>query len=826
MLKILSTVMLSLLLVACGGGEAGSEQTNIDSRSNPSLNLNVSEIATHIDEFSFQIEASTNSDSVITYKSLDESVAKVNDLGLVTFMGIGSTKIVVELESTEDHLALTQELAVTISGNSPRLSTESLEINKVYGDIPFELVTSSLSPALKTYSSSNVQVASINHEGLVSIVGAGQATLQIEQSTVGSYSGDVITISLNVAKIVTAITPQQLVINKSISNQPFSIDYVSNNPSQPIFLSDNTEAVTVDEFGIATLNTLGTATITIQQAETNNYLEGISQVTVNVSKENTELTKTSILSGVKFENSLVLSGVIESNSSAALSFTSLTPSLLEIDGDNFKILGAGSISFRVESPETVNFMSATQEFTFNVAKGDGFLSIEDLKPMMVGEQQTVSANTHDNVGVNILVTTTDLLSVSEVGTITATGSGNARIVIETKASANFNTVQEEVPLLVIPSDLIGVDLYSTSSKLRINDLTTGLELLYSSSDSCDPLSIESCADYQVIALDITPVSISTMSQNTKGYVWLRTETGDLSARSVVDSEADYGHFSARYGHQVVSFNNAYWLIGGSDDNSGVYSSEIWKSNDGYFWDLVTDSAPFGGRAFHQVVEFNSELYLIGGDAGSSGRLGDVWKSSNGQDWTLVTSDGGYGARYYHQVAVHGGELILVGGRNTSNQSTRDVWSSSDGETWQLLNNAGSFNSLYGHQMVSFGSYLWLIGGYGGSYTHEIWKSYDGTSWASVTNPSYPDFPSLALFQVVATDSNIWVFPDQYVSEVWTCCSWSRVSTTVAFPLRSDYQAVENLDSGFLFIGGGSYSKRYQDVWSRYSQLKPIRFSFL
>ncbi|EAT11273.1 hypothetical protein HF888_00195 [Bermanella marisrubri] len=655
MFKFTAVAALILSLVACGGG-ANSEGPNSEGRSLPTLDINTTEIKATINDSSLQLEATTNSDAIISYSSLDENIVEVDKAGLIEFTGVGSTSVIVEVEATETYSKVTKEVPVIVMGN-------------------------------------------------------------------------------------------------------------------------------------------------------------------------TVLTKTAVLTNVKFEPGLSLSGVIESNSEGALSFTSLSPSLLEIEGGVFKILGAGKISFEVQISETLFYPSIFKEFTFEVEKGDGFLKVDELKPMIVGDIQIVSANTHNNVGVDISVLTTDLLSISEGDRVLAKDSGVARLLVETKESEDFKSAQEEVSVLVIPNDLIGVDLYASSARLRVNDLTTGLELLYSSSDACDPLSIESCADYKIISLDSTPITISTMSQSDRGYVWLRTSSGDLTKRTVIDSEANYGHFSARNGHQVVSFNNAYWLIGGDDGSSGVYSSEIWKSVDGYFWELVTDSAPFGGRAFHQVVEFEGDLYLIGGSAGSSGSLADVWKSSNGEEWILVTEDGGYGARYYHQVTVHDGSLILVGGRNASNHSTRDVWSSSDGETWQLLNNAGGFNSLYGHQVVSFDSHLWLIGGYGGSYTHEIWKSYDGTSWSSVTNPTYPDFPSLALFQAVATDSNIWVFPDQYVSEVWTCCSWKREQTTVAFPLRPDYQAVERFDSGFLFIGGGSFSKRYQDVWTRQYQLIPVRFSF-
>ena len=68
-------------------------------------------------------------------------------------------------------------------------------------------------------------------------------------------------------------------------------------------------------------------------------------------------------------------------------------------------------------------------------------------------------------------------------------------------------------------------------------------------------------------------------------------------------------FSARDDHQVVTFNNKMYLIGGYD---GSDKNDVWSSTDGIHWIEETANAAFSARSRHQVVVFNNKMVLIGG----------------------------------------------------------------------------------------------------------------------------------------------------------------------------------------------------------------------
>jgi len=57
------------------------------------------------------------------------------------------------------------------------------------------------------------------------------------------------------------------------------------------------------------------------------------------------------------------------------------------------------------------------------------------------------------------------------------------------------------------------------------------------------------------------------------------------------------------------------IVGGFNINYQAHS-DIWVSNDGCNWILMTDSAPFGNRQSHGLVNHSEKLYLLGGHNGN------------------------------------------------------------------------------------------------------------------------------------------------------------------------------------------------------------------
>ncbi|MDH5388608.1 MAG: hypothetical protein OEY06_09170 [Gammaproteobacteria bacterium] len=312
----------------------------------------------------------------------------------------------------------------------------------------------------------------------------------------------------------------------------------------------------------------------------------------------------------------------------------------------------------------------------------------------------------------------------------------------------------------------------------------------------------------------------------KNDVW--SSNDGINWTQQIDSAA----FSARYAHQVVSFNdgngNKLWLIGGSE---GTKTNDVWSSSNGINWAQQTTNAEFSARRFHQAVNFNdgsgNKLWLIGGDDGT--KTNDVWSSSDGIDWTKETANAAFSERKNHQVVSFnngsGNKLWLIGGDD--GEKRNDVWSSGDGINWIQLTSSAEFSAREDHQVVIFndgsGDKLWLVGGNDGSKTNDVWSSSDGINWTQKTASAA--FSARKDYQVVnfndGSGDKLWLiggFDDAFKNDVWSSSdgiNWIQLTSSAEFSARKNHQVVSFNDGGGdkLWLIGGSDGTYKNDVWS-------------
>ncbi len=229
-------------------------------------------------------------------------------------------------------------------------------------------------------------------------------------------------------------------------------------------------------------------------------------------------------------------------------------------------------------------------------------------------------------------------------------------------------------------------------------------------------------------------------------------------------------FSPRKGHQVVSFKNKMYLIGGRGvSTTGVESillNDVWTSSDGLSWSVVntggrcsrpnilhrpqcndaretwTEGAnTFIPREGHQSFVFRNNFYIIGGEE-DTGVSNKIYTSSDGITWRSLESasrnvENYFSPRTNHSVVLLGNRIYLIGGKeNGANVYLNDVWSSDDGEQWSLVNGGGTcsdatkmnrasclavmgawtpelttmFAPRRGHTTLSYRSSIFLMGG--------------------------------------------------------------------------------------------------------------------
>lgn len=161
-----------------------------------------------------------------------------------------------------------------------------------------------------------------------------------------------------------------------------------------------------------------------------------------------------------------------------------------------------------------------------------------------------------------------------------------------------------------------------------------------------------------------------------------------------------------------------------------FYSDVWSSEDGESWSLVTDSPGWKGRSGPRLVSFNGDLFIIAGEVGftPSTQLGDVWSSKDdGKSWSLLAAMPAFSARSGHGVVTYGDYIVLIAGWPELSDIfyTKDgvAWTRSTGLAWNCNSTAcGKFDFW----PVVHGGQLLTLGGSGSSST--FGKLYSD-SWA-------------------------------------------------------------------------------------------------
>ncbi len=208
----------------------------------------------------------------------------------------------------------------------------------------------------------------------------------------------------------------------------------------------------------------------------------------------------------------------------------------------------------------------------------------------------------------------------------------------------------------------------------------------------------------------------------------------------------------RNGHVLVTFNGALWIIGGN-------RSDVWSSDDGITWTLMTDAAPFGNLFGHTAAVFRNRIWIIGGKTGSKTFNRAVWSSSNGVRWNRETAMP-FSPRLYHGCVVHEEKLVVIGGLSDSENEPilNDVWSSGDGLSWQRSAEHAPFAERYGHGCAVFNGRIVVAGGFNDAVEtqasfNDVWQSENGSEWTRVTDAA--PFSKDHYHSLVSFENRLW-----------------------------------------------------------------------
>ena len=403
-----------------------------------------------VGDVSFSLVAPTsNSDGVITYTSSNIAVATIVD-NVVTIVGGGTTTIRATQASTTDYTTATISATLTVTQITTVLTNFSVPA-KTFGDASFGIIAPTTSrDGYFAYSSSNIMVATVVTSNMITIVGAGSATITAVELATPDYAAATITAPFVVNQAPTVLTNFSVPV-KTFGDASFNIIAPTTNSNGVFTYTSSDTSVATIVGSMITIVGGGSATITANQASNTNFLSSSITATLQVNPATPIIPKFDI--PVKTIGTAPFSiAPPTTNSNGTFTYTSSNDAVASIDGNMVTINGLGTTIITAVQSSTASFISATTS---------GTLAVMDKVPLSIATGQsgnTIATSTDLGLtwtgqGATLLTTsgfgvagpaTYDVSSVAvgvyiSVGTFGISTSTDNGISWVSRGSANFST---------------------------------------------------------------------------------------------------------------------------------------------------------------------------------------------------------------------------------------------------------------------------------------------------------------------------------------------------------------------------------------------------
>jgi len=479
----------------------------------------------------FKINAiSSNKDTLFRYDiSGNANVVTVDPSGNVTIIGAGTTKILISQDGTEDYFPANIAIVdIHINPATPTLTW--LDISQNFADVSFTLVApSSNSTGAFTYSSSNTSIVDI-YENVVTINGAGTATITATQAATTNYDSKTIDITVNVAKATPTLTWYNTDLQKTYGDSFTLVDPSSNSSGAFTYSSSNTSIVDICG-NIVTINGAGSTTITATQAASSNYTSGNTTISVNVAKATPNLTWYNTNLQNTYGDSSFNLVVPSSNSSGAFTYSSSNTSIVDICGNIVTIVGAGTATITATQDASSNYISGNTSVTVNVAKAQPTISTIISSTLTFGTDTSFNLNAssiNKDTFIYDISSNTDnaISSIDSSGKVTIIGGGNATITItqletanylSAKATVNIVVNRDDVTITINPANSLLTYTYNDSPfNLNASSINNDKPFKYDISGNANVVTVDPSGNVTIVGAGTTKIFIS--QEGTEDYL--------------------------------------------------------------------------------------------------------------------------------------------------------------------------------------------------------------------------------------------------------------------------------------------------------------------
>ena len=444
--------------------------------------------AKNFGDASFSLTPPTsNSDGAFSYTSSNTAVATVTLAGgVVTIIGAGSTTITATQAETANYSSGTVSASLVVSKITPVITLSS--ITKTYGDASFNLAPSSTNTDIIgsgiSFSSNNINVATIFDTSYVSITGVGSAVITMSQSATTNFNSGSGTVTITVNKATPVLSTLSVSSNRTYGSAPFSILTTPTSVSNGTitYSSNDTNIATIDNSGIITLVASGYVSFTATQAATALYNEATKvSNTMTVHRQILLLERSSPTNAVinkTYGDSYFSVSATNASNGGAITYETDNPSVAGVINAStgvISVVSVGTATITARRAQTAQYTSEPISWTVEVARATATLSgLADLSYNVTTAPFTVTASSISNGALTYSLqnpSSTVLTIESSSGLVTLRAPGSAVIVASQAQGTLYQTPASITATITVTSAgdaLQGATLTNTTSFESVN----------------------------------------------------------------------------------------------------------------------------------------------------------------------------------------------------------------------------------------------------------------------------------------------------------------------------------------------------------------------
>ena len=419
---------------------------------------------------SYNLGASTDSLLGLTYVSDNPAVATVDATGEVTIVGAGVATITVSQGGDGNYEpAMDMTHVLTVNKATQTISGVAATETKTYGDLPYNLFASTDSSLPLDYYSDNPNVATVDANGEVTIVGAGVATITVSQMGGDNHFPADVTHVLTVNKAAQTISGVAATETKTYGDSSYNLGASTSSSLLLTYTSDTPTVATVDAAGEVTIVGAGVVTITVSQSGGDNY-DQATDVTQTLTVNQAVQTISVAPSEIKTYGDPSYSLGASTDSSLPLSYTSSNTNVATVDANGeVTIVGAGAAIITVSQIGDSNYLSADVDHVLTVNQ-----AVQTISGAAATETKTygdlpynLGASTDSLLGLTYVSDNTAVATVDASGEVTILGAGVAVITVSQIGDTNYApavdvtqtlTVAKANPVIVSAPTASGINL--------------------------------------------------------------------------------------------------------------------------------------------------------------------------------------------------------------------------------------------------------------------------------------------------------------------------------------------------------------------------------